>query len=337
MTYRFRLTFFKSLPSFFQFEEESVEIEISDYTVFTLTARDKAKLCEATNFHIEGKGYESEDDARKEGEKVRLHMQVINSLLGLELNIPDSNTASSTFADHVKEKLKAEQGIILVDSIRGLNIFSDSDNFIEKDITGYGDVFPNNPKYIIDALVKSWSIDFGSFSSSKDTTETVNILNSAEKEKSLRVKFLLTYAALERVVEKLKRSKEEMELIETFKKQLNDSQLQPKQKEALSSTLANLNYRSLKHSLIDKLDKLPNLKEIQGKPVMELVNEAVDIRNKIAHRASIGSEETLSGLIDKLRIFVMHLIWNTHQLPNFTIDRPPSQVAMHSMDIRVIK
>jgi|SRR5208337_527958 len=88
MGFRFRLTFRHSSPGFFRFEEQSIPVELAEGLDLILTARDADSLARAARFHIEGRGFPYEESARSVGERLRLRLRVLSSLLGLGIAVP---------------------------------------------------------------------------------------------------------------------------------------------------------------------------------------------------------------------------------------------------------
>jgi len=152
MGFRFRLTFHHSSPGFFRFDEQSVPLDLGDELTLNLTARDADTLAKAKRFHIEGRGFPSEEAARSVGERLRLRLRVLNSLLGLGITVPVVDSRRAAVADAVKEKVLRETGGVIVDTIEGLAVISDDPDHFEQVVAGGASVYLSDPAYVLTAL-----------------------------------------------------------------------------------------------------------------------------------------------------------------------------------------
>jgi hypothetical protein len=88
-----------------------------------LVARNGDTLADATSFQLEGTGFGDETAAREAGEKLRLRLRLLNAMLGLGINVPTTDLASTSISEHVKAKLQSEHQAVIMDGIRDLAVF----------------------------------------------------------------------------------------------------------------------------------------------------------------------------------------------------------------------
>ena len=190
MGFRFRLTFHHSSPGFFRFEEQSIPVELAGGLDLILTARDADTLARAARFHIEGRGFPNEEAARSVGERLRLRLRALDSLLGLGLTIPIVDSRRDTLADAVKENELRETGRVIIDTIEGLAIISDDPNHVEHLVAGKVSVYPSDPAYVLKALAVMWPAEM---QLDERADDVLQILSIATREPSPRARFLTTY------------------------------------------------------------------------------------------------------------------------------------------------
>ncbi|MGO9916895.1 MAG: hypothetical protein ACLQIB_19620 [Isosphaeraceae bacterium] len=246
MGIRFRLTFHHSSPGFFRFDEQSVPLDLGDELTLNLTARDADTLAKAKRFHIEGRGFASEEAARSVGERLRLRLRVLNSLLGLGITVPVVDSRRAAVADAVKEKVRRETGGVIVDTIEGLAVISDDPDHFEQVVAGGASVYPSDPAYVLTALAVVWPVEMQLDERAEDALE---ILGVATTELSPRAKFLTTYLALERMIDRLTRSEAAQKLIEELQDRVQESALDGGDKKSLVSSLGNLREQSFRTAL----------------------------------------------------------------------------------------
>ena len=332
MGFRFRLTFHHMTRGFFRFGERSNSFPLDESTQATLTARDADTLDQATRFHLEVSGFTDTETARIAGERLRLRLRILNSVLGLGLAVPTVDTTSARLSSTAKESELKATGRIVLDSIVGLAVFPDCDKYVESVIAGTGNVHPSDPSYLFRALAQIWSIEMHLDQCTEDALE---ILGRATIETSQRARFLLTYLAAERIVDRASRSDAAIRLLEEFQERVRSSGLDKRDADSLCGSLAQLRTESFRSALFALAARIQDPLSIQGKPLREFLSECVDARNALAHDA-LGSKTNLHALSDGLREFVMRLIWTTRHIPPVFIQVPASTISMDGMAIRLL-
>jgi hypothetical protein len=333
MGFRFRLTFHHSSPGFFRFDEQSVPLDLGDELTLNLTARDADTLAKAKRFHIEGRSFPSEEAAHSVGERLRLRLRVLNSLLGLGITVPVVDSRRAAVADAVKEKVLRETGGVIVDTVEGLAVISDDPDHFEQVVAGGASVYPRDPAYVLTALAVVWPVEMQLDERAEDALE---ILGVATTELSPRAKFLTTYLALERMIDRLPRSEVAQKLIEELQDRVQKSDLDDGDKKSLVSSLGNLREQSFRTALFALVARLNPPPTIDGMPARIFLSECVDIRNTIAHNAMLGASVDLAKASDGLRHFIMSLIWTMNGIPDVSVNVPPSTVQLDALEMRMI-
>jgi hypothetical protein len=334
MNFRFRLTVHHSSPGFFRFEEPSIPVELGeDRLNLTLTARDADTLSKATRFHIEGRGFPSDEAARSVGERLRLRLRVLNCLLGLGITVPAVDSRRANVTDSHKESVFQETGRVIIDTIEGLAVIPDDPNHFELVSAGRASVYPSDPAYVLKALAVMWPPEM---QLDERADDALQILSIATTELSPRAKFLTTYLALERMINRLPRSEIAQKLIEELQEQVQKSALDNREKESLVSSLGNLKEQSFRTALFALVDRINPSPTIDGMPARKFLSKCVDVRNSIAHNARLDDSVDLTKLSGGLRRFVMSLIWTMNRIPDVSVNEPASNVELDSLDIRLI-
>ena len=185
-----------------------------------MVARDSDKLIEATRFHFEMRGFPDEAAARARGNRLRVHLQVLNAVLGLGLVIPTEDTTSGGVSAEIKKKIADEQGVTTLDTIVGSAVFPDDGKHGEFVFAGKLDTYPSDPEYVLNALTTLWPTELKLADHQRDALE---IVGRATSEVSPRTRFLLSYLALKRMVKRESRSEAAQKLLQTLIEQANDA------------------------------------------------------------------------------------------------------------------
>ena len=329
--YRFRLCLAARQPGKFPFSTAGVQIQVSDTLTLELAARNAETLDAATNFHVDGGGFESAETAMLAAEALRVRLRLLNAMLGLGINVPIGNHSSGSVSDEVKAKLKSEQNATVVDSVWGVSVFPDDGLHFEYVFSGNIVVSASDPTYLLEGIKKLWALDLSLDSQSEDALQ---ILCLATQETSDKAAFLTSYLALEELVERQPRSHAAQGVLQGFKETLKElaadtaHPLQMDEANSLSGVLGSLNEESFASALSRLGRQITEPKEICGVSVPKFLSACIEARNKIAHHAEPETVIPLGELAKALRNFVLTLVWTRNQLPSFTLNTPPSALSI---------
>jgi hypothetical protein len=148
MEYRFRLTFHCRAPGFFKNDQEYTEFQIANGPTIQLVARDAETLTLATRFHFEAGGFHTEEFARNVGERLRLRLRILNSMLDLGISVPIGDKRSGGISDEIKKKAFENTGGIAMDNIAGLAIYPDDGQHFEYVTDARATVNPSDPTFL---------------------------------------------------------------------------------------------------------------------------------------------------------------------------------------------
>ncbi|CAH1903681.1 conserved hypothetical protein [Candidatus Nitrotoga sp. HW29] len=339
-SYRFRLRLACKRTGTFAFSTPTASVPVSDGLTFELSARNADSLDEATNFHFDGGGFLSANEARQAAEALRIRLRLLNAILGLGLNIPVGDKVSSQVSEEIKTKLKSEQNATVIDSIWGVSVYPDDGLHFEYILSGNVVVKPSDPSYILDGLKTIWDLVVSLDSASE---VALHILCLATQETSDKANFLTSYLALEQLVDResrstaaqaaIRRFQDELTSAATIEKSLTDAEVR-----SLNGALASLNEESFPSALTRLGTRIATPARICGVTPTKFLSACISARNKIAHHAEPETEIPLGELAKGLREFVLGLIWTRNSLPSFTMTTPPSAVSIPSggMSIRVM-
>jgi hypothetical protein len=333
MGFRFRLTFHHTSPGFFRFDAQSVPVHLGNELALTLIARDADTLARAKRFHIEGGGFPNEEAARSVGERLRLRLRVLNSLLGLGITVPVVDSRKSAVADAIAERVLSETDGVIVDTIEGLAVIPDDPDHFELVVAGGASAYPSDAAYVLTALAVVWPVEMQLDERAEDALQ---ILGVATTELSPRAKFLTTYLALERMIGRLPRGEAARKLIEDFQELVQKSALDTGEKNSLVSSLGNLKEQSFRTALFALVARLNPPPTVNGMPGRNFVSNCVDIRNNIAHNANLDASVDLAEVSAGLRHFVMSLIWTMNGIPDVSVNVPQSTVQVDALEMRIL-
>ena len=329
--FRFRLCLSARMPGKLPFPKPEVQVKVSDELTLEVAARNAETLSAATNFHIDGTGFQSAEDASLAAEALRLRLRLLNAILGLGLNVPVGDKVSAAVAQEIKDKLKSEQGATVVDSVSGASVFPDDGLHFEYVFSGNFVVSPGDPEYLLEGIKKLWALDI---SLDKQSEDALQILCLATQETSDKAAFLTSYLALEELIERRPRSDAAREVLQHFSNELSQlgansaHPLLPEEAVSLVGVLGSLNEESFSSALSRLGKQITQPTEICGMPVPKFLSACIDARNKIAHHAEPETTTPLGDLSKSLREFVLMLVWTRNKLPNFTLNTPPSAVSV---------
>ncbi|HEY3440317.1 MAG TPA: hypothetical protein VGK29_06180 [Paludibaculum sp.] len=330
--FRFRLRLAARLPGRLPFPKPEVQVDLSDGVTLRIAPRNAETLIAATNFHIDGTGFESADAAALAAEALRTRLRFLNAILGLGLNLPVGDKLSGQVSEEIKNKLKSEQGTTVVDSVWGASVFPDDGHHIECVISGDIDVSPSDAGYLLEGIKQLWSLDL---SLDKQSEDALQILCLATQEISDKASFLTSYLALEELIDQRPRSDASREVLQRFIKELHElaadssHHLQPEDANSLVGVLGSLiGVESFPSALVHLGKRITQPEEICGVSVPKFLSACIDARNQIAHHAEPVTKIPLGELSKSLREFVLRLVWTRNKLPSFNLNTPPSVVSI---------
>lgn len=178
---------------------------------------------------------------------------------------------------------------------------------------------------------KIWPIDVELDARSEDALE---ILNRAVAETSIRTKFLLTYLALDRLVDKPKRDNDSQSLITQLQAQVDQSHLPTTERDSLRGALDNLRNQSLKSALRSLIGRLAPPPTIAGQPALAFLSECIEARNALSHSADGDKKYDLTHMANEIRAFSLALISTFNGLQPISLNMPRSHVEVRQLEFR---
>ncbi|MET0026449.1 MAG: hypothetical protein ABW101_02330 [Candidatus Thiodiazotropha sp.] len=336
--YRFRLRFASVLAGKFAIKEPDFQFEVSDGQMLEVAARNAETLDAATNYHIDGAGFESAEAATFAAESLRVRLRLLNTILGLGLNIPVGNRVTCRATDKFKRKVNIERGATLVDSIWGISVYPDDGLHHELFVSGNVVVKPRDSEYLFEGIKTLWNLDINL---DKQSEDALQILCLATQEASDKASFLASYLALEELIERHHRSDAAKEALQHFIGELgeyaadNTNPLLPEEADSLKGVLGSLSEESFRAALTRLGRQIEKPTEICGLTVPKFLSTCVAVRNRIAHHADPETKIPLRDLTKSLREFVLMLIWTRNKLPNISLNTPSSTVNIPTNGLKI--
>jgi hypothetical protein len=324
MSYRFRLTFHHSAYGFFQIDEEFATFTLGDGTELTLTARNGDTLSKASQFYIDVGSFPDEKTARACGERLRLRLRVLNSLLGLGFTVPLKDTVRNNVPDEQKANLTQAVDCVILDKVEGISVFPDDGKHVEICMSIQARVRPSDPAYLFNALSEIWPLEM---TLTVRTATALEILSRATAETSPRSRFLLIYLAAEQVVDKGRRSSAAIILIGELLEIVRRRSGEDKDIASLEGSLSKMCDQSFKSALMRIAEVNPSVK-INGMPLKALFSKSAELRDKLAHTENVPKKLNIDLLSNNLRHFVMNMIWTENKIPDLTVQGSSSTFSI---------
>lgn len=338
--YTARLIFAARFPGIFTWPEESHSWNLPIGKSATLRARGASELKNAKEFHIDVDGFECPNEAREAGEKLRDSLRLANAILGFGLLIPtsDAETPRARLAPNIREQISADHGISIVDCVFGLNVLREG---AEAEFVMKGDlvVRAKDSGYILESTSQLWGV-----SNRLDglSTMAVELLNSAVRDPSYTSRFLITYLALDIVLQRRKRSGKVLQVVKELIALVDTSLLESREKRALRSYLGGWKTTSLRTE-IERLANHGNNGEVLlgNEPLPVFLDACRKLRNRLSHPPADATtwgrlELEAQSRAKELRSVVLNVIWARNKLPDFKVVLPGDSVQVEKMTITIL-
>jgi hypothetical protein len=338
MQHRFRLRIDTRQSGKFHFNAAEAETQLSDELLLKIVARNADTLTEATAFHLDAGGFETDLAAREAGERMRLRVRILNALLDLGITVPIDDSVTAGASKQVKEEVLRKHNAVVIDSVWGVTTYPDDGRHFEYVMGGTIQVRPSDPNYLFAAIKTLWEMDA---KLDVDSEEALNILNLATVETSHKARFLTTYLALEQLLLKETRSAAAITMLNRFRKQIKKAAkrkrrpLPASEVTSLSNAIGNLSLESFSATLMRFCRRLANPKEIKGRTPRQFFSECIETRNRIAHHAALNPSIPLTDLAAGLREVVLALIWKRNALQPLSIKTPASSVSIPEGGLKI--
>jgi len=330
--HKFRLTMFHTTTGFFSLDCNAFGFEVAKNIGLEVYPRDSDELVGATKYHIDCGGFATEEAALLEGENLRQKLRLLNGVLDLGLNIPITDSVTGSISDAVKNGAKERGGVIL-DPRSGLSSIPDDGLHFELVNSGILRVTPSDPLFLFDAVRDIWDLEFKFDTKAEDV---LKLLNLSSIEKAPKLKFLTAYLALEQLITIKKRSEGAQNLITSFIKQTNASDIPENEKASLVGSLSNLKSGSFSGAFKTFSKSIETPKKIQGYSPENLASKCIELRNKIAHKLEITKDIDINIITKGVREMTFGLLWSKYNFPDLSVYRPADSVSSEKFETRLL-
>jgi len=331
--FKFRVTLHRVAPGFFKTESLAFGYPLRDGLTLEVYPRDADTLSGASHYHIDGRSFETEDDAKSAGEHLRTRLRLLNSVFDLGLSIPIEDSTTGKVSDAVKENILQEHGVTLLDTVSGLFVFPDDGFHAEHVTSAKINVSPSDPIFLLDAIGKFWDIPLEFDDTAADV---LNLLNLSSVEPTQKLKFLTVYLALEQLITISRRSESAQQLLTTFIAATADSDLSEQDKESMTSSLANLRSGSFPSAFKAFTRTIITPEHIHGLRPEQIASRAIALRNGIAHGSESVASEDITLITKALREIVHALLWGRYGIPNTSVYRPADSLDLVKFETRIV-
>jgi hypothetical protein len=297
-TFGFRLQFWTSTAQSMDTENESIVLKLpeTERTIKLLPAS-KDSNNNWCNLIIQGSGYGSEDEAFKEGERIKNCILLSGPTLRMGFDI-GKDKPRLQFAKAIKEEYKEKFGVQIIDDVHGLIVYSEDVPVaaISANITGIVSVpirgFINN---CIELYNNNYII-------SDKQSLALELYNLSHFDRSIRGRFLTLVTVIECLSVREERSDASIKFLEELIENTNRSNLGTNDKESLIKALESLRNESISRSC----RKL--IKRHLGKNGVKQFQIYYDIRGHILHDGDPPGGVDLGTEVNNLDSFVSDLL-----------------------------
>ncbi|WP_263840793.1 HEPN domain-containing protein [Salinibacter sp.] len=304
----FRLTFFVKDGTLVDSESESIQIELpGSLGTVELSAQHAESLKDASWFNITGRGYKTEEKARRKGKRIRGLLQFLQVERKMDIDLGDDQK-TGRIGDAIKERMKAssEEDLAIHYSTHGLA------------------VYPEDPKPLIvsghaEATVKpNWERDLqellsdlseSDLSLDKRTSLACSLYGTAQSANSQRATFLSLMSAIESLLKPDKRSDRAVSLVDSFIEEVKSSCLEESERDSLADTLKWLRQDSITRTGVELVEEHLGEAEYDGMQAPGFFRQCYGIRSELLHEGEPEDESIdVSKLANSLDRMVSDLL-----------------------------
>jgi hypothetical protein len=281
-TFQFRLTFSVKGGTLVDSDSESIQIDLlDDQRALSLAALHAESLSDANWLALVGRGYETEDDARRAGQRARELLQFAQVERRTDLDL-GNDQKSGHMSDATKEKGEslAEEEIKVYDPVHGLAIYPEDPEprvyHVRADFT-VEQQWDRDLKDLLSDLHDS------GLSLGKRESLACSIYGTAQSAKSQRATFLFLVTAIESLLEPGRRSAKAVSLVEKFIEEVRSSDLERSERDSLADTLKWLKQDSITRTGVQLVEQHLGQKKYDGKKAPSFFRECYSIRSQLLH------------------------------------------------------
>lgn len=311
-TFMFRLHFFVKGGLLLDEESESIEINLpSSSTVFKLAALRGAKsLKEAEWFVVSGKGYESKEEAWREGQRLRDTLQFLAVRMERSIDL-GNDKPTSRMSDGLKRKMERvarEHGeeVRCYDNVHGLAVYAEHPRPMVHDAYGQITVHsPSGPGFQ-ELLAEVHAIDLNL---DERSSLACSLYGAAQVEESPRVRFLFLVMAIESLLKTRRRIPGAVSLVDRFIESTQQSSLDSAEKDSLLGSLRWLRNESISRMGKQLMQKYVGDQQYGGMKAPGLFRHCYSIRSQLLHNGKPDSEDVhIPSLVHRLDRLVADLL-----------------------------
>jgi len=297
-TFGFRLQFWTSRAQLIETKNEAIVLKLRE-TEKTIklfpVSKDSNNIC--YNLIIQGSRYVSEDEASKEGERIKNCILLSGLTLRMGFDIGKDKPILQ-FAKPLKDEYKDKFGVQIIDDVHGLIVYSEDMpvTTISANINALVSVPINN---FINVFIEYYKNDY---IISERYSLALELYNMSHFDKSLRGRFLTLVTVIESLSVREERSEASMKHLEELIGITKESDLETNDKESLIKGLDDLRKESISRSC----RKL--VKRHLGQEGVKQFQRYYDVRGRILHNGAPPDEVNLDIETQNLDIFVSDLL-----------------------------
>ena len=304
MNYAFRIKFYLNQVGAISSNNREEHFLISNDKSAKIYCYEKM-LSESSEIYIHSDGYNSEVEARLEGEKVKKSILIACSMRRIFVDV-GKDRATSMLGEKVKQKIWNEHQIQIIDEVHGLDVYDARKQ--TSVIKG------SSPSIILENSATDLIKDIQSLFSTSVRLNDKDLLafelyGASGFEKSSRSKFLTLMLAIESMMEQKKRSPKIVRAIKDLIKSLNAMDLNGDEIESIKGSIGDLENESISKSGENLARSFLGSKKYNEVEAPKFFRYCYKIRSNLVHHGEPKiPDHEFSGLVATLEIFVHDIL-----------------------------
>lgn len=304
-TFRFRFRFNIAHKGIISGDDDQYAFTLPNGKAATLHAVGASKFCEAKSFVILSGGYSTKKEALDYGFKLKDAVLCYGTVFRVGVDV-GKDKASGFVSKYVKDKVFDEHGIVMIDDVHGVTVYSEEHPTTCSSISATGLVNVRDAVFVTDKLN---DLINESYVLCEQLKLAMELMTSSFFESSSRARFLTLVLAAESVLSPEDRSKEVRSVVDELKKVTRFSNLSDQEK---SSILGTLNWL-YKDSISQSLKKLALLhlpsKTYQELPSHKFIQKCYEARSKLVHSGAVDEEKhNIGTLAANLEVYMKDML-----------------------------
>lgn len=304
-TFRCRLRFNVAHKGIITGEDEQHEFALPNGKSASIHAIGADKFSEANSFVILSGGYLTEQDAIDYGHKLKDAVLCYGTIFRVGVDV-GKDKVGGFLSKHVKEKIFDEHGLVMIDDVHGVTVYSEAHPTSCSVISATGLVNARDPSFLVEQLCELVEKECNLSDQLKLAME---LMTSSFFESSSRARFLTLVLAAESILSPEERSSDVKEIVDDLKSVTRSSNLKEQEKNSILGTLNWLYKDSISQSL-RKMAQLYLKNKTYGElPSDKFIKKCYEARSRLVHSGRVAEKKhDIGKLAANLEVYMKDIL-----------------------------